>query len=275
MAWVTDVAGNKQWIQEVTEPADLMGFNEKIKDFAGVVDGGGAKFGNRDDKNRLSLVPPLFIKILGWVFTYGAKKYADGNWMRGIKYSEVYEASMRHLLDFWDGMDTDKESGLEHLAHAFWGIGVLYYYAAHSEYAQFDDRVFSEGDGGTAKVVGTTKMGLAPDPVDSKYSTTPQHHASLLMFDEVPTAPNLTEMLLEKYPELKHHIATALDPIASSKDRSYSWEMIEMRFREELKDGAKARRLAEDVDSCEKGDGTSGSFPPMVRPECDSGGRSP
>ena len=40
------------------------GDSEDVKNFMGVIDGEGVKFGNRDEKNCLSLVPPLFIKIL-------------------------------------------------------------------------------------------------------------------------------------------------------------------------------------------------------------------
>ena len=76
--------------------------------------------GRKDDqhKPRVGLVPTTPLLDVAAVLTYGARKYDEHNWRRGIKYSRLYDAALRHLLAFIDGEDTDQESGLPHLAHA-------------------------------------------------------------------------------------------------------------------------------------------------------------
>ena len=224
-----------------------------VSDFEGKVDGSGTKFGHRDKKNRLSLVPPLFIKILGWVFTYGAVKYADNNWMKGLKWSDVYEASLRHQLDFWDGMDLDDDSRLEHLAHAFWGLGILLYYAHHPEYKQFDDRIFSEGEQGEA-VIGTTKMYLFEPDEEKTEERAYDPMRDMYQKDSAKMTP-LAEAIFND-PKIKGYLKDALDASATSKDITYAWEIINEHVREELeREGA--RRLVKDLDPRKEGDGTT------------------
>lgn len=52
------------------------------------------------------------------VLAFGAQKYAAHNWRKGIAYSRLLDAALRHLYAFADGEDTDPESGLSHIAHA-------------------------------------------------------------------------------------------------------------------------------------------------------------
>jgi hypothetical protein len=79
-------------------------------------------------KSRLDLIPPHAIKALGDTFAYGAKKYADRNWEKGMDWGRVYAATQRHLNEFWSGNDIDPESGLQHLAQAMFGCAVLLEY---------------------------------------------------------------------------------------------------------------------------------------------------
>lgn len=68
--------------------------------------------------------PPLELLCKGWlegtanVLGFGAKKYARHNWTKGIEYSRLMGAALRHLMAFNSGEDTDSESGLSHLYHA-------------------------------------------------------------------------------------------------------------------------------------------------------------
>lgn len=73
---------------------------------------------DKSDKLRFDLVPPEMITALGQGLTYGAKKYADRNWEKGIPYMDSYAAAMRHLLQWASGVDEDEESGLQHLEQA-------------------------------------------------------------------------------------------------------------------------------------------------------------
>lgn len=75
-------------------------------------------------KMRLDLVSPEMEEALGKVLTYGAGRYGERNWEKGIPYSELYGATRRHMLAWLRGEDLD-ESGLNHLWHAFTSLGML------------------------------------------------------------------------------------------------------------------------------------------------------
>lgn len=90
-------------------------------------------------KLRYDLVPAGPLKALAEVYTFGAGKYADNNWRKGLAWGRVYGAIMRHLWAFWRGEDTDPESGLPHLAHASWGVFTLLEYS--QTHTELDDRV--------------------------------------------------------------------------------------------------------------------------------------
>jgi hypothetical protein len=83
----------------------------------------GVKFDS--GKNRLDLIPAYPLEQLGLIYTFGANKYADHNWRKGMAWSRIFGAIMRHLWAFWRGEDLDPESGLPHVAHACWGCFTL------------------------------------------------------------------------------------------------------------------------------------------------------
>jgi len=74
------------------------------------------------DKLRLDLIPPEIIQMLGEVFTYGGKKYGEGNWEKGLSEDRLIGAARRHELAFAKGEEIDQDSGLPHLAHAAWNL---------------------------------------------------------------------------------------------------------------------------------------------------------
>lgn len=70
-------------------------------------------------KARYDLVPPLSLEAVVRVLTYGAKKYAPGNWrLVPDARSRYFAAAMRHTWAWWRGEPCDPESGEHHLAHA-------------------------------------------------------------------------------------------------------------------------------------------------------------
>jgi hypothetical protein len=75
--------------------------------------------GRKDDhkKVRLDLLPPDALLEVGKVLTFGADKYADRNWERGMDYGRVLGASLRHTLAIMRGEDHDPETGLLHASH--------------------------------------------------------------------------------------------------------------------------------------------------------------
>jgi hypothetical protein len=83
-------------------------------------------------KTRLELIPPEFLEGVGKVLTFGAKKYAAGNWASGdgFDWSRLYGALLRHMMAWANGEDVDPESGLSHLYHAGCMLAFL---AAHVE----------------------------------------------------------------------------------------------------------------------------------------------
>lgn len=100
----------------------------------------GVKFDG--DKLRTDLIPPECIEAVAWIYTFGAKKYDDNNWRKGMKFSRVYGAVQRHLLAWYRGEDNDPETGKSHMWHAMWGcITLAYYMLYYSVYKKFDDRI--------------------------------------------------------------------------------------------------------------------------------------
>ena len=90
------------------------------------------------DKLRWDLVPIEALEEVVRVFNFGAKKYEDRNWEKGMGWSRMYAAAMRHLTAFWRGETFDKETGLHHCAHAAWCCLALCHYTMYN--LQFDDR---------------------------------------------------------------------------------------------------------------------------------------
>lgn len=76
-------------------------------------------------KLRVDLVAPEMIEGLARVLTYGAKKYSDHNWAKGIPLMTSYAAAMRHLLAWASGIDRDEESGERHIEQALCNIGMI------------------------------------------------------------------------------------------------------------------------------------------------------
>jgi hypothetical protein len=76
--------------------------------------------GNKLDshKVRIELLPPFALEKIAEVFTFGAKKYSEWNWAKGLKYSRIYGALLRHLFLWYKGENLDKETGKSHLYHA-------------------------------------------------------------------------------------------------------------------------------------------------------------
>lgn len=74
----------------------------------------------KDDqkKSRVDLIPSQPLIEVGHVLRVGAMKYGDHNWRRGMAWSRLYSAALRHMYAWFDGQDIDEESGMSHLAHA-------------------------------------------------------------------------------------------------------------------------------------------------------------
>lgn len=86
--------------------------------------------GRKDDqgKVRMELLPPEFLFATATILTFGATKYDDRNWEKGMAWSRVFGALMRHMWCWFAGKgpttrnfafgDLDDETGHSHLWHA-------------------------------------------------------------------------------------------------------------------------------------------------------------
>lgn len=89
-------------------------------------------------KNRLELLPMRPLEDIGIALTFGATKYSDHNWLKGMPWSRIWGALLRHLFAWWRGEDKDAETGLSHLAHAGCCLLFLMEYECHHQ--DRDDR---------------------------------------------------------------------------------------------------------------------------------------
>lgn len=84
-------------------------------------------------KPRVSLIFSDAILEVAKVGTQGAEKYDDHNWRKGMKWSFMMDASLRHLLKYNNGRRKDEESNLSHLSHAAWNILALLDYEINNQ----------------------------------------------------------------------------------------------------------------------------------------------
>lgn len=76
-------------------------------------------------KAPLGLISSTALFALSRVLEYGATKYAPHNWRKGLVYSRLLDAALRHLWLFIGGEDTDPETGLYHVDHALCNLMFL------------------------------------------------------------------------------------------------------------------------------------------------------
>ena len=76
--------------------------------------------GRKDDDNKLPwhLLPPDALEEILRVLQFGAVKYEPRNWEKGMAYSRLFSALMRHCWAWFRGERLDPETKLHHLAHA-------------------------------------------------------------------------------------------------------------------------------------------------------------
>ncbi len=84
-----------------------------------------------DGKVRHDLIPAWAIEELARVYTYGAEKYDDNNWWKGMKWTKVMGPLERHYNKWKRGSVIDRESGVYHLAQVAWNAIALMCYQKH------------------------------------------------------------------------------------------------------------------------------------------------
>jgi hypothetical protein len=84
-------------------------------------------------------VPARQLPGVAAVLGFGAAKYAPRGWEKGIEYSRVFAAAMRHALAHQAGETLDAESGLPHEAHLWCNVVFLLAFTARGR-TDLDDR---------------------------------------------------------------------------------------------------------------------------------------
>jgi hypothetical protein len=98
--------------------------------------------GRKDDSGKTPwhLMPPDALNQIAQVLEFGANKYGDRNWEKGMHWSRPFSALMRHMWAWWRGEDRDPETGLSHLAHA--GCCILFLLSYEGRAHGTDDRPY-------------------------------------------------------------------------------------------------------------------------------------
>jgi hypothetical protein len=89
---------------------------EKFKHYHGTLEGASKHDSHKNC--RPALIDPDFTRGVGRVLAFGAKKYAAGNWAKGMEWSRLLDAMGRHVEAFKSGEEIDIETGECHLYHA-------------------------------------------------------------------------------------------------------------------------------------------------------------
>src|ERR1700722_1556447 len=97
----------------------------------------GSKFD--DGKPRMDLITKEMLEGLSAPLSFGVKKYDANNWRKGLAYSRVTGAALRHLSSWMSGIDIDEESGLNHIDQAFLNLGFLVTFEREGR-RELDDR---------------------------------------------------------------------------------------------------------------------------------------
>ncbi len=77
-------------------------------------------------KAPMSTVPTVVLAELGVAMLEGALKYGRHNYRAvGVSASVYFDGTLRHLFDWWEGVDIDKDSDLSHVTKAIASLVVL------------------------------------------------------------------------------------------------------------------------------------------------------
>lgn len=105
--------------------------------------------GRKDDfgKSRYDLLPPELLDGVARVLTFGAGKYGERNWEKGMGWGRPFAALMRHMWAWWRGEAADPETGMSHLWHA--GCCIAFLITYEQRRIGIDDRAKIKNEEGT------------------------------------------------------------------------------------------------------------------------------
>lgn len=79
-------------------------------------------------KPRIGLVPPELMVEVAKVLTFGAEKYEENNWKKGLSDENCLSSCLRHICKYMAGEEFDNESGISHLSHAACNLAFLIHF---------------------------------------------------------------------------------------------------------------------------------------------------
>lgn len=96
--------------------------------------------GTKHDQNKapMDLLSGTALEAVAHVLGVGAQEYGRHNWRKGIAWSRLIAATMRHMTAFMEGEDLDKKTGLPHVDHAMCELMFLVHGYRHHQH--LDDR---------------------------------------------------------------------------------------------------------------------------------------
>ena len=140
-------------------------------------------------KLRYDLVHPYAHEQLVKILTSGAEKYAERNWEKGMKWSNVLSSLKRHLAAIEKGEDYDKESGQLHAAHL----------ACNAHFLTAYYKIYPQGDDRPHTYLQRPKIGLDIDEVLADWVG----HWTKYHGQEVPETWNFDRHIKDKFELLK------------------------------------------------------------------------
>lgn len=81
-----------------------------------------------EDKIGVHLVPYESVEEIAKVLDFGAKKYSEDNWKRGLTIRKCMGSLLRHAFAYMRGEKIDKETGLSHIAHIGCNVFFILWY---------------------------------------------------------------------------------------------------------------------------------------------------
>lgn len=83
-------------------------------------------FGQKFDKEKdpWHLLPYDALRAITKILAFGANKYGERNWEKGMEWHRLHRASIEHLTKWFEEGTPDDETGKSHLWHA--GCCVLF-----------------------------------------------------------------------------------------------------------------------------------------------------
>lgn len=122
--WETGKLGNDENFVEVIDKKTEEEINKAV--FGETKKASNPKDAIGSKKAPLSVIPCPVLYEVGLGLLDGNVKYGGHNYRAiGVRSSVYYDATMRHLMRYWEGQDIDPDSGIHHVSKAISSLVVL------------------------------------------------------------------------------------------------------------------------------------------------------